>query len=299
MSDTSWQADVNRMAHGIRKRVLGLTLEKGGCYLSQALSSSEILATLYGKIMHMGPSEGESVPSIGDPIRQNKGKLPSGGMYHGAVHAQYDRFLISPSHYAAPVYAALIEAGRMAPEALTQFNMDGSILEMIGEEHSPGFELTTGSFGQCISQAGGIAIAKKRKGDESRVFVFLSDGELQEGQTWEAMQALRFHKVDNLVAYVDVNGQQVDGYTKDVMHIEPLQSRFEAFGVKCVSVNGHDVEALYNASLQGEKDKPLVVLCYTDSCHGIPLLERRKPKLHYVRIPEEERAEFEACYAAM
>ncbi|HWR60469.1 MAG TPA: 1-deoxy-D-xylulose-5-phosphate synthase N-terminal domain-containing protein, partial [Clostridia bacterium] len=299
MSDISWQANVNRMAHGIRKRVLGLTLEKGGCYLSQALSSAEILATLYGKIMNMGPSEGEDVPSMVDPIRRKKERLPSGGIYHGAIQTQYDRFLISPAHYAAPVYAALVEAGRMASEGLIQFNTDGSVVEMIGEEHSPGFELTTGSFGQCISQAGGIASAKKLKGDKSRVFVFLSDGELQEGQTWEAMQALSFYKADNLVVYVDVNGQQVDGYTRDVMNIEPLQSRFEAFGVKCMSVNGHDVDALYIASLQGEKDKPLVVLCYTDPCHGIPLLERRKPKLHYVRIPREERPEFEAFYAAM
>ncbi len=299
MSDTGWQADVNRIAHGIRKLVLGLTLEKGGCYLSQALSSSEILATLYGKILNIGPSEGEKIPSMIDPMKRKKEKLPSGGLYHGASKPEYDRLLISPSHYAAPVYAALVEAGRMSPEGLSQFNTDGSILEMIGEEHSPGFELTTGSFGQCISQAGGIAVAKKRKGHKGRVFVFLSDGELQEGQTWEAIQALSFHKVDNLVVYVDVNGQQVDGYTKDVMNVEPLQPRFEAFGAKCMSVNGHNVDALYGASLQGEKDKPLVVLCYTDSCHGIPLLERRKPKLHYVRIPQEERAEFEAFYAAM
>jgi transketolase len=299
MSDIGWQADVNRMAHGIRKRVLGLTLEKGGCYLSQALSSSEIFATLYGKILNIGPSEGEEIPSMIDPMKRKKEKLPSGGLYHGAMKPEYDRLLISPSHYAAPVYAALVEAGRMSPEGLNQFNTDGSILEMIGEEHSPGFELTTGSFGQCISQAGGIAVAKKRNGHKGRVFVFLSDGELQEGQTWEAIQALSFHKVDNLVVYVDVNGQQVDGYTKDVMNVEPLQPRFEAFGANCVSVNGHDVDALYGASLQGEKNKPLVVLCYTDSCHGIPLLERRKPKLHYVRIPQEERAEFEAFYAAM
>lgn len=299
MNDTGWQANVNRMAHGIRKRVLGLTLEKGGCYLSQALSSSDIFATLYGKILNLGPSEGEEIPAMIAPVKRKKEKLISGGVYHGPMTPEYDRFLISPSHYAAPVYAALVEAGRMSPEGLSQFNEDGSILEMIGEEHSPGFELTTGSFGQCISQAGGIAIARKRKGDTGRVFVFLSDGELQEGQTWEAVQALSFHKADNLVVYVDVNGQQVDGYTKDVMNIEPLQPRFEAFGAKCVSVDGHDIDALYNASLLGEEDKPLIVLCYTDSCHGIPLLEKRKPKLHYVRIPQEERAQFEAFYVAM
>jgi transketolase len=93
MSDTGWQANVNRMAHGIRKRVLGLTLEKGGCYLSQALSSSEILATLYGKILNLGPSEGEEVPAMVDPTKRKKEKLLSGGLYYGAVSPSNDRLL--------------------------------------------------------------------------------------------------------------------------------------------------------------------------------------------------------------
>lgn len=299
MSKENWQEETLKTAHNIRKRVLGLTIEKGGCYLSQALSSAEIIATLYTKIMHLGTSEGERIPTLleKNPVHSPHGI--TGGIYHGKKEKDTDRFLISPAHYAVVIYAALVETGRLDEAGLYNFNEDGSKVAMIGEEASPGFELTTGSFGQCISQAGGIAAARKLKGDTGKVFVFLSDGELQEGQTWEAIQAMAFHKLDNVIVYVDVNGQQVDGYTKDVMNIEPLNFRFEAFGAKTVSVDGHDVEGLYQASRQGEKGKPLVVLCYTDSCKGVSLLEKRKPKLHYVRISEQEMQEFKDAYTRM
>lgn len=299
MGKENWISETKETANSIRKRVLGLTMEQGGCYLSQALSSAEILSVLYKKVMNLGESKGDKVPTL---LEKNPSHTPdeiTGGIYHGEKERNTDRFLISPAHYAVAIYAALVETGRLAPEGLHNFNKDGSKVAMIGEEASPGFELTTGSFGQCISQAAGIATARKLKGDTGKVYVFLSDGELQEGQTWEAIQAMSFHKIDNVTVYVDVNGQQVDGYTKDVMNIEPINSRFESFGAKVVCVDGHDVEALYQASLAGEEGKPLVVLCYTDSCKGMPLLERRKPKLHYVRIPEQEMNEFKQAYEAM
>ena len=125
---------------------------------------------------------------------------------------------------------------------------------------------------------------RKKKGDTGRVFVFLSDGELQEGQTWEAFQAMAFYKLDNMIVYVDVNGQQVDGATKDTMNIEPIDKRFEAFGSKVVIIDGHDHQELCNAINYREKNRPLVILCYTDTCYGIKELEYRKPNLHYVRF---------------
>ena len=281
-----WEEQVAGVADNIRRRVLDLTIEKQGCYLSQALSSAELLATLYLKVLKLGPSEGPQIPPAFPGVPGESGAdFGFGAAYNGPRGDGYDRLLISPAHYAVAIYAALIEVGRMAPESLSQFNTDGSTLEMIGAEHSPGFELTTGSFGQALSQAGGIAMARKRRGEAGRVFVFMSDGELEEGQTWEAIQALAFHKIGNVVVCVDVNGQQVDGATKDVMNIEPIDTRIESFGGVAVKVDGHDVAGLESAiNDTPHADGPLFVLAYTNTSQGVPLLDERKPHLHYVRF---------------
>jgi transketolase len=164
---------------------------------------------------------------------------------------------------------------------------------MIGAEHSPGFELTTGSFGQALSQAGGIAHARRLRHEAGRVVVFMSDGELEEGQTWEAIQALVFYRLDNVLVYIDVNGQQVDGRTADVMNIEPIQDRITGFGASVTRIDGHDAQALITAQ-HGEEGRPHFVLCDTDSARGVPLLEARKPHLHYVRFKEHELPEAHA-----
>ena len=283
-----WQRQARRVAQGIRCRVLDLTIERNGCYLSQALSSAETLAVLYTKVLKLEPSEAPAIPPPfpGVPSADNAGYV-TGSAYNGRQTGHLDRFLVSPAHYAVAIYAALVEAGRMAPEGLAQFNTDGSTVEMIGAEHSPGFELTTGSFGQALSQAGGIAMARRLRNESGRVFIFMSDGELEEGQTWEAVQALAFYKMDNVVVYIDVNGQQVDGLTKDIMNIEPISSRLEGFGARVVTVDGHDVAALAAAAAHHNDGKPLFVLAYTNPSQGVPLLDERKPKLHYVRFKSD------------
>lgn len=284
--DDNWVAEATRVARGIRRRVLALTIDRNGCYLSQALSSAEILGTLYCRVLQLDPLSAprRAEPFAGVPGRAGRGS-PSGIAYHGTRSRASDVFLVSPAHYAAAVYAALIEVARLEPDALDGFNADGSTLEMIGAEHSPGFHLTTGSFGQALSQAGGIALARRRRGEPGRVVVFMSDGELEEGQTWEALQALAFYRLDNVVVYVDVNGQQVDGRTADVMNIEPIAPRIAAFGAEAVTVPGHDVVALANAVGRFvPAGKPLVVLAYTNPSQGIPMLDERKPHLHFVRF---------------
>ncbi len=285
----SWEQEVEAIADIIRRRVLDLTIEKQGCYLSQALSSADILATLYAKVLQLGPSEGSNIPPKFPGVPGQSGAdYGFGAAYNGPQGDGYDRLLISPAHYAVAIYATLIAVGRMSPESLSQFNTDGSTLEMIGAEHSPGFELTTGSFGQALSQAGGIAMARKLRGEKGRVFVFMSDGELEEGQTWEAIQALAFHKIDNVVVCVDVNGQQVDGLTKDVMNIEPIDARIESFGGTAVKVDGHNVGEIETAiNNTPHENGPLFVLAYTNTSQGIPLLDERKPHLHYVRFKND------------
>ena len=164
-----------------------------------------------------------------------------------------------------------------------------------------------GALAQTLSQAAGLALARARSGDEGRVFVFMSDGEFQEGQTWEAIQAMVFHGIGNLVAYVDVNGQQCDGPMDEVMGIEPLDARIRAFGATASVVDGHDPVALDAAGSRaasgraaaggGRAATPHFVLCRTDPCRGVELLERRRPKLHYLRFASSgEKAEYEAFF---
>ena len=189
------------------------------------------------------------------------------------------------------LYATLVATGRLTADALEDFNRDGSTLEMIGAEHSPGCELTTGSFGQALSQAAGIALARRHRGRSGRVWVMLSDGECQEGQTWEALQFIPFHRIANLGVIVDLNGQQVDGRIADVMAIEPLEEKMAAFGAHVRRIDGHDPAAIAAACDSVGIDRPLVVLAETDPTHGLPSLEARWPRLHYVRLSsEEERA---------
>jgi transketolase len=295
----AWVNQARHVAHGIRRRVLEHTVAHNGGYLSQACSAAEILATLYTCVMRLGPSIGPRVPPpfAGVPGLKHA-QATTGAGYNGPRARDLDRFFLSAVHYALPLYATLIETGRMDASGLDQFNRDGSTVEMIGAEHSPGLEVTGGSLGQTLSQAGGVALARQRRDETGRVWVFMSDGEFQSGQTWEAVQALAFYQLDRIGIYVDVNGQQCDGKMDDVMRIEPLQARLEAFGARVFSVDGHDPVALAAPTGLPADSRPQVVLCYTDPTRGIPLLEARKPKLHYVRFKDEaERLQF-AAYAA-
>lgn len=288
------------IADGIRRRVLDHVVRHGGGYLSQACSSAEILATLYGEVMRLGRSTAPATPPPFDgvPGPGGSGSVP-GFAYNGPHEPDLDRFFMSPVHYAAVLYATLVEVGRMAPEGLEQFNRDGSSVEMIGAEHSPGHEVTAGSLGQCLSQAAGVAWARRHKGETGRNWVFMSDGEFQIGQTWEAIQVMAHHRLGNVGVYVDVNGQSCDGEMTSVMTVEPLADRLTAFGADSRVVDGHDIAALVGAAADPPDDRPLVVLAYTDPCRGIPLLEPRRPRLHYVRFADEgERREYQGVLDA-
>ncbi len=299
--EADWVERAAAVAAGIRRRVLALTLERGGGYMSQACSVAEILAALYVRVMRLEPSVGPPVPPPfpGVPGPPNPSYL-TGAAYNGPHKPELDRFYLSPAHYGVALYAALVQTGRMAPEGLQQFNADGSSVEMIAAEHSPGMEVTAGSLGQAISQAAGVAWARKRRGETGRTWVLLSDGELQVGQTWEALQAMHHHGLDRIGIYVDVNGQQCDGPMQDVMRIDPMDERLRAFGARVVWVDGHDLEALAAPALEAPAGRPLVVLCRTDPCRCLPLLRRNAPKLHYLRFKSDtERAEYEAALAAL
>lgn len=262
------------------------------------------------EIMNLGPSTGnpEPIPFPGVPGPDNM-DYPKGAYYNGCYKptkpgmfvgcdADKDRFFVSCCHYASVIYCALQATGRISEHAMDKFNVDGWNMEMIGAEHSPGFENTAGSLGQTISIAGGTAHARKMRGDTGKVFVMLGDGELQEGQTWEFVESAAFYKLDNMVIVSDYNCQQVEGATDNQTCVSNMADRFNAFGAKCVECNGHDIQAIIDACNVEHEGKPLVVLCKTSGTTMIPPLEKKKPFLHFVRIPKDspDRAEYERIY---
>lgn len=297
-----WQEQVRQAAQGIRRRVMEHTIRNHGGYLSQACSAAEILATLYLRIMHLGKTEKALVPApfAGVP-GPNNNAASTGALFNGPRGPEYDRFILSPSQYALVLYALLIETGRMDPAGLEQFNVDGFTVEMIGAEHSPGMEVMTGSLGQGLSQAAGIAMARRLKGEPGKVWVFMSDGEWQSGQNWEALQAIAHHRLDNIGIYVDVNGQQCDGAIGDVMTIDPFADRLAAFGARVYQADGHDPAALVRPVLApAVAGKPVIVLAATKPWQGIEILKKRHPKLHYIRFAsDDERAQYDRVLQTM
>ncbi|WP_339860755.1 transketolase [Paremcibacter congregatus] len=280
-----WISRAQDVADAMRVRGFDYVMRNNGGYLSQICSSAEIFAFLYTRAMNLGPSQAPMVPVAfpGVPGKDNKAYV-SGGAYNGIPGPDQDRFIFSPAHYALVLYMALIEVGRMAPEGLEAFNKDGSTVELIGAEHSPGVETTTGSLAQALSQAGGIALGRRLKGEAGQVWVMMSDGEFQEGQTWEAIQALSHHKLDNVSVIVDVNGQQCDGPMDGVMGIDPLAAKINAFGGVAIDVPGHDLAAMERALGARQTGKPLFLLARTDPTRGVPLLKERGAALHYLRF---------------
>ncbi|MBU3154553.1 transketolase [Clostridium estertheticum] len=288
----TWQQEIYNAAAGIRRRVMEHTIKNNGGYLSQACSSAEIFATLYLNILNIEKLKGPLVPGDfpGVPGPNNDSYF-TGAAFNGSKSKTYDRFILSPSQYSLVLYTTLIQVGRMVENGLDEFNKDGGVVEMIGAEHSPGLEIMTGSLGQGISQAAGIALARKLKNETGRVVLFLSDGECQTGQFWEAVQSMSYHKLDNMLAYVDINGYQCDGKMTTVMNIEPFDKRLEAFGARVFRVDGHNVDVLAALGKLKPDGRPTFILCDTDPCRDIDILKKRIPKLHYVRFNSEEERE--------
>lgn len=288
------------VALGIRRRVFEHTIRNNGGYLSQACSSAEQLAWLYNEELHMGEPTLPPIPEpfVGVPSANNK-EYHTGRGYNGPASPEYDRLFIAPAHYALVAYATLIEVGRMDPEGLKMFNQDGSSVEMIGAEHSPGMEVHNGTLGIGLSTGAGLAYGRRLLGDSGRTWVFMSDGEVEEGQTWEAVQNARFHKIDGLHAIVDCNEQQCDGAMSSVMDVCDIRRKFIEFGAACVEIDGHDVQAMRDAVKEEHEGRPLIILAHTSPFKSMNILEERFPRLHYVRFKsEDERARFNESIAA-
>ena len=217
-----------------------------------SLSATEYFAYLYGREMRVDPKN----PKWDDR----------------------DRFVLSKGHCAPGLYATLANAGFFPVEDLLTLRKLGSYLQGHPNMHlTPGVDMSTGSLGQGISTACGMAKAAKFLGKDINVYTLLGDGELGEGQVWEATMFAAHYKLDNLCIAVDVNGLQIDGKTSDVMNSAPLDKKFSAFGCNVIEIDGHDFDALEKAfeTFHATKDKPTVILLHTVKGKGISFMENQ------------------------
>ncbi|MGJ4902641.1 transketolase [Bradyrhizobium sp. HKCCYLS2058] len=252
-------------AYNIRRNALRMGEVQGQGYIAQALDISDVLAVAYFHAMRYRPE---------DPN-----------------WAERDRFLLSNGHYAIALYAALIEAGIVPEAELETYGSDDSRLPMSGmASYTPGMEMSGGSLGLGLSIAVGMGLGLKRKTSSSRVYTLFSDGELDEGSVWEAISSASHHKLDNLIGIVDVNNQQADGPSTQVMGFEPLVDRLEAFGWFVQRVDGNDLDAVvaaFDAAKTHAAPKPRMIVADTLMGKGVPFLEQRE-KNHFIRVEPHE-----------
>ena len=252
-------------AYRIRRNALVMGEVQGQGYIGQALGIADVLAVSYFHALTYRPE---------DPYWEGR-----------------DRFCLSIGHYAIALYAALVEAGIIPEDEMQTYGGDDSRLPMSGmAAYTPGMEITGGSLGQGLGISVGMALGLKRKQSKNWVINLLSDGELDEGSTWEASMSAAHWQLDNLIALVDVNNQQADGPSTKMLGFEPLAPKWEAFGWFVQRVDGNDIDAVraaFDAAKAHAGPQPRVIICDTKMCKGVPFLEEREIT-HFVRVDASE-----------
>lgn len=258
-------ARLRQCAHRIRRLAVRMGEVQGQGYVGQALGYADVLAVAYGHAMTIRPAEPE---------------------WEGR-----DRFLLSHGHYAIAHYAALIEAGIMSESELETYGSDDSRLPMSGmASYTPGMEISGGSLGQGLAIGVGMALGLKHKKNPAFVYNSMSDGELDEGSTWEAAMGAAHHRLDNLICLVDINNQQADGPSTKVLGFEPLADKWAAFGWHVQRVDGNDLPAVlkaFDTARALTEPQPRVILLDTLMGKGVPFLEQRE-KNHFIRVDPPE-----------
>ena len=243
---------LRRLATAIRLRAVAMVAPQGFGYLGQALSAAEQYAAVYGAAYRRGT----------------------------------DRVVCSPGHYVIAAYAAAAETGLIDGAALAGYGQNGSSLEAIGTERSPVPEYTCGSLGLGLSAAAGFALGDRLLGrDDARTFAFVSDGELQEGQVWEAAMFAGHHRLSRLTVLLDANNSQVDGPVDSITTIEPVAAKWAAFGWEAADLDGHDVAAVA-AALAARASRPQVLICRTSTRHGLACLPPDADG-HFIKLPAD------------
>ena len=252
-------------AWSIRRKALLMGEVQGQGYIGQALGVADVLATSYFHALDYRPE---------DPEWEGR-----------------DRFLLSIGHYAIALYAALMEAGILPEEEFETYGMDDSRMPMSGmASYTPGMEITGGSLGQGLGIAVGMALGLKRKNNPAFVYNLMSDGELGEGATWEAVMSATQWRLDNLICIVDFNNQQADGPSRDALAVGDEAPKWAAFGWHAQEVDGNDLDALvaaFDAARALTEPKPRVIICHTKMCKGVDFLENREIT-HFVRVEADE-----------
>jgi transketolase len=265
MSSKTTLASLRQRAYRIRRYALRMGEVQGQGYIGQALGYADVLAVAYGHALSYRAN---------DPRWDGR-----------------DRFLLSHGHYAIAFYAALIEAGIIPESELETYGCDDSRLPMSGmASYTPGMEISGGSLGQGLTIAVGMALGLKHRRNPAFVYNSMSDGELDEGATWEAAMAAAHYGLDNLVCLVDINNQQADGPSSKVLGFEPLAEKWSAFGWHVQRADGNDLPAVlaaFDAARGLREPRPRVILLRTLMGKGVPFLEQRE-KNHFIRVDAQE-----------
>jgi transketolase len=258
--------EMQAVAKRLRRHIISMTGKAGSGHPGGSLSAVEIITTLYFKVLRHKPS---------DPC-----------------WAERDRFILSKGHAAPLLYATLAECGYFpADELSTLRQLDSRLQGHTDCTLTPGVEMSAGALGQGLSFAIGVALAGRLNSQSYRVYVLLGDGECDEGQVWEAAMAAAHFKVDNLVAIVDNNGQQIDGWNRDVMNLDPFDKKWQAFGWHVIEVDGHDFTQLIQAldKVRLVTGQPTVILAHTIKGKGVSFMENN-PDFHG-KAPSAEEVE--------
>jgi len=265
-------------ARRIRIDILKMLTDCGSGHTGGSLSSADIVTALYFHKMKYDP------------------KKPN---WTGR-----DYFILSKGHAAPLLYTVLAHAGYIEQKELCTLRRIGSRLQGHPDsKYLPGVEISTGSLGQGLSVANGIALAHKLDKKANRIFALLGDGELQEGQIWEAAMTAAHYRLDNLCALVDNNGLQIDGPVEKVMGVEPITDKWRAFGWNVLDIDGHDMEQIVHALDRAEtvKDKPTMIVCRTIKGKGSKVFEGKvefhgtTPSKEELEIAMKELTEEEVC----
>lgn len=257
--------ELQKIARQVRRDIIIATSSAGSGHPGGSLSSADILTALYFRLLKHDPK------NPGWPDR--------------------DIFILSKGHAAPAYYSVLAEAGYFERQELMTLRKLGSRLQGHAHTGVPGVEVSTGSLGQGLSVASGFALAYKLDRKPQRIVVLLSDGENDEGQTWEAAMFASFRKLDNITAFVDCNGIQNDGFTRDILDTSPLQDKWKAFGWNVIGIDGHNIQEIidaYDTSLK-TKGRPTAVIAKTVKGKGVSFMENNVS--FHGKAPTREEAE--------
>jgi transketolase len=259
-------AELKEMAKKLRRHVITMTATAGSGHPGGSLSAADIITALYFRVLHHDPENPQWL--------------------------ERDRFILSKGHAAPILYAALAEAGYFpVSELATLRRLDSRLQGHTDRNLTPGVEMSAGSLGIGLSFAIGVALAARLDSRTYRTYALLSDGECEEGETWEAALAATHFNLDNLTAMVDCNAMQLSGWTRDIMNLEPLNRKWEAFGWHVIDIDGHDVDQILAAFPKAEKmkGKPTVIIARTIKGKGVSFMENNV--VFHGKAPTREEAE--------